>query len=221
MIWQQPFSLVLASSSPRRKELLSWLEVPFTIEKPLVDEVSDFTDPAKIVEDLSVLKGKWVYDLYWQQNKINENYNPMIVASDTLVAIDGEVLGKPKDDEEAKEMLMRLSGKTHEVLTGIYLGFYNQRTKAYQQETQVCSTLVEFAPIPKDLLQLYVHSGDPLDKAGAYGIQGQALSFIKGIQGSYSNVVGFPLYEFLNLLKKTLGYEESDQGEWRKAFGRN
>ncbi len=212
------YSLVLASGSPRRKELLGWLNLPYEVIVSNVDEDSPTKEPALLVSELARKKGKHIFDELEKKKGFTLDYFPLVVGADTIVTLDQEILGKPKDDDDAKTMLMKLSGRTHEVLTGVYLGILDKNLKSYREELFVCRTEVEFATISQDLLHDYVVSGDPLDKAGAYGIQGQALSFIRKINGSYSNVVGFPLHEFTEKLKFFLGYEGDLQGKWREEF---
>ena len=200
------YQLILASQSPRRKELLAYLQVPFYIQAADLDEVTEETDPFKMVTDLAKQKGQAVFNQLRQEGKYPE---PFIVASDTLVELNGEVLGKPKDKAHASEMLKKLSGKTHRVLTGVYLAT-NEKEHYFVEATEVeCDELSE------QLLQEYVNSNEPLDKAGAYGIQGLAQVFIKGIQGCYANVVGFPVNRFLRELKIFLGHPQQD---WKAFF---
>jgi septum formation protein len=171
---------ILASASPRRAELLRSAGLEFEViptqvdESPLPNEA-----PADLVLRLSQRKGEVVF---------TANPEALVLAADTVVVWDGAILGKPADAEEAVEMLTTLSGRTHEVLTGFSL-FWPDRA-VYQQ---VCSTQVTFRNLEKDEIQAYVQSGEPLDKAGAYGIQGNAAAFVLKIDGSYTNVVGLPL----------------------------
>ena len=119
-----------------------------------------------------------------------------MVSSDTVVSLEGKIFGKPKDQKEARAFLTELSGKTHHVYTGVYLGNFEKEL------TFVSQTKVTFDDISSELMNLYIETGDSLDKAGAYGIQGMAMSFTKNIEGSYSNVVGFPVCDFVNYINK-------------------
>lgn len=118
-----------------------------------------------------------------------------MLAADTLVVLNGAVLGKPRSVEEAEAMLARLSGRSHEVITGVAL------LDAEKEDVFHVGTLVEFRPLSPDEIGAYVRSGEPMDKAGAYGIQGGAAGFVRGIQGSYTNVVGLPLAEVVERLR--------------------
>lgn len=218
MLRHPPYSLILASNSPRRKELLGWLNLPFVIQASHIDEVSTHTRPSLVVQDLAKQKGKWIFDQLEQRETFGKSFFPIVIGADTLVALGSLILGKPNNDEEAKTMLTQLSDKTHQVLTGVYIGLLDRETLQYREELFCCMTEVNFAKISQDLLDDYVQSGDPLDKAGSYGIQGQALTFISSINGSYSNVVGFPLCEFVQKLKELLGYKENPGGKWRSCF---
>lgn len=197
----EKYQLILASGSPRRKELLGYLDVSFLITPSDIEEISSFSDPSEVAKDLARQKGNDVFS-----KTVVEN--PLIVSSDTLVECDGVIYGKPKDRSEAKRILSELSAKTHRVHTGVFLKSKDK------EECFVVSTEVKFAPITEDLLETYLNTNESLDKAGAYGIQGPGLTFIETVNGSYSNVVGFPLYEFIISLKKFIGISDN----WREAF---
>jgi septum formation protein len=209
MASNKKYQLVLASNSPRRKELLGWIDVPFTIQGSDVEEVSDAKDPVAFALDIAKLKGESV----WQQ--IDKSINPLIVASDTLVELNGKILGKPASRGEAQSMLEELAGQWHRVVTSVFIraevgGHIKDRTFAVE-------TRVKFGDIPKDIMVPYLDSKESMDKAGAYGIQGKGLTFVEALEGSYSNVVGFPLYEFINHLKDFLPL--SGEGDhWREFF---
>ncbi len=129
-----------------------------------------------------------------------------------------EILGKPHTPQAAREMLKKLSGNSHDVFTGVYMGLLDLQNNGYREKNFFSKTKVYFSSISTDLLDNYVQSSDPLDKAGAYGIQGQALTFIKKIEGCYSNVVGLPLENVISELKDILGYGADKQGKWRLLF---
>lgn len=199
------YQLVLGSGSPRRKELLAALYLPFTIKVSDIDEITEATKPDDVVKDLALLKGRDILSLYGQKSDI-------ILAADTIVVLDDKILGKPQDVDDAREMLKSLSGKTHSVLTGVAL---------LSHETEVCfyeESQVTFREISDDLLELYLATGESLDKAGAYGIQSKALAFIEKLDGSYSNVVGLPLDRVLIELKKFIGVENDTNTKWRELF---
>jgi septum formation protein len=211
---ENKYSLILASRSPRRKELLSYLNIPFNIITLNIPEISQETRPDLVVKDLAKQKALAVAH-HLQKGALSPEWGkmffPVIVGSDTIVALDNEILGIPRDEAHAYEMLRKLSGKSHQVHTGVYIYALdihsNPNSPIILESNFSCSTEVCFAPIPEDLLKNYIDSKDPFDKAGAYGIQGQALSFISDIKGSYSNVVGFPLHEFFNHFKQLLRFE--------------
>ena len=181
--------LILASRSPRRRALLEMLGVEFAIDVEHVDEHFDSRlSPAEIVEDLALKKAHPVSVKHPGQ---------LILAADTIVVLDDEILGKPGSDTEAVEMLQRLSDRTHKVFTGIAL------VHAGSSRTSVVHavTNVTFSTLSKDEISDYVAGGSPLDKAGGYGIQDdRGCLFVNRIEGDYYNVVGLPL----NLLYNTL-----------------
>ena len=181
--------IILASGSPRRKEILKSLSVDFEVITANTDEDCRETDPGKYSEQLAVRKGRAVADL------VGDN-DALIISADTVVFIDGKILGKPKDEEDAFKMLKELSGRTHTVATGVSLIWGERSVSAYEE------TDVEFADMPDDFINTYIRSGEPMDKAGAYGIQGAACMWINGVKGDFYNVVGFPVRLFCKLLKE-------------------
>ena len=179
---------ILASGSPRRKELLQQINAQFEIRLSTADELSgDEISPAEMVEKNAAAKAKAVARLY---------PNQAVLGADTVVALDGHTYGKPESREEAVRMLKEFSGKKHQVLTGI-AWVHNEHLF-----TDVVTTEVEFAQLADTEIERYVDSGEPMDKAGAYAIQGAAAEFIVGIHGSYSNVVGLPLNATVRLARK-------------------
>jgi septum formation protein len=200
------FKLILGSQSPRRKELLSWLKIPFSIVTADLDEISHETDVYEIAMDLATQKAKAV------QGKISQSEPFFIMASDTIVVLDGILYGKPKDRHHAQEILSKLSDRTHEVVTGVCFSFLDSEAKKIKTHRFFDKTEVTFNEITPELMNAYLDTGDSLDKAGAYGIQGPSLTFISKINGSYSNVVGFPLDKIVTELDIILG------NDWRKSF---
>jgi septum formation protein len=199
------YKLILGSQSPRRKELLKSSFLNYEIVVADLDEVSDLVTPEEIVVDLALQKARAVFE------RVNSKKS-FVIGADTIVVYKNEILGKPKDINEARDTLMKLSGEEHQVLTGV--GFvYDKKEYAFYETTQV-----RFHKITKDLLEFYLKTGDSLDKAGAYGIQASALSFIEYVNGSYSNVVGFPIDQVIIHLKKVLGFESDEDGKWRDCF---
>ncbi|MEP6767742.1 MAG: Maf family protein [Acidobacteriota bacterium] len=181
-------SLVLASSSPRRAQILNEMRIPFTVDAPSVDETLLPKEPAetaavrlataKAVEVSGRRAGEWV------------------LAADTLVVLDDEILGKPAGDLEAADMLRRLSGRTHRVVTGVCL-----RRREEEEIHEAAWSSVTFAALSDDEIAWYVATGEPRDKAGAYGIQGLGARFVIGIEGSYTNVMGLPAALVYRLMK--------------------
>lgn len=185
--------IYLASRSPRRAELLQQIGIEFTVLPSDVDE-SLLTDeaPADYVLRLAASKAKAC-----QVYIASHGMAPYpILAADTSVSVDGDILGKPTDDDEARSMLQRMSGRWHEVLTALAV------TSTSGIETALSVTRVEMVALSASEIDAYIRSGEPKDKAGAYGIQGLAGTFIRRIEGSYSGVMGLPIHETAVLLKK-------------------
>ena len=176
--------LILASGSPRRKEILEKAGFDFEIRVSDVDESIEFGTPADLVEKLSLIKAKDVANLVKAEGK-----HGLVIGADTVVALDGLVYGKPKDKEEAFEMLKSLRGRAHSVFTGVSLvDAISGRRMTFHEETKV------FFKNPSDNeLKAYIEGGEPMDKAGAYAIQGEGAFLIERIEGDYLNVVGLPL----------------------------
>ena len=172
--------IVLASASPRRAELLRAAGIDFEVQPADVDEaITTGESPNEYVSRLAEAKARLVYE---------RDVRRIVLAADTAVVVDADVLGKPLDENDASRMLRRLSGRTHEVLTAISVFHPGQIV-----DTRVEATTVEFAPLSDSDINWYVSSGEPVDKAGAYAVQGLASRFVTRIEGSYSNVVGLPV----------------------------
>jgi len=183
-------TIYLASSSPRRHELLDQIGLPHTVLTLEVDEsLPPGLSPADQVVSLSRRKANAAF------SKLVEG---IVVAADTVVVLDGLILGKPANETEALEMLDRLQGGIHEVFTGItVLELSSGRVLSDYERTEV-----QMRNVSRDELMRYVATKEPLDKAGAYGVQGRAAVFVAGIRGCYFNVVGLPLFKLTQLLKK-------------------
>ncbi len=184
--------LILASASPRRRELMAQAGLSFTVQVSEADETVTERRPDKIVEELALRKAMAVAKTV---------PGGTVIGADTIVAMDGTILGKPGTEEQAAEMLRMLSGKTHQVYTGVAI----LAQKDGREIRRVFSerTDVTFYPLEEDEINRYVATGEPMDKAGAYGIQGRAAIFVQEIHGDYNNVVGLPaarLYQELNSL---------------------
>lgn len=177
-------NLILASQSPRRQELLAMLGIPFEIMVADTDETITHTDPAKVTEALSAGKAQVV---------ANQITDAIVIGADTVVSVDERILGKPKDKEEAREMITLLQGRSHMVYTGVTLCEVNadgeRRSCTFSEGTRV-----NVASMNKDEIETYIMTEEPYDKAGAYGIQGLFGKFIEGIEGDYYNVVGLPVH---------------------------
>jgi len=185
-------NLILASSSPRRKELLETLRLTFAISSSEVDESFDPTlAPKDVVMELADRKAQTVF---------KENQDAFVIGSDTIVVANNQILGKPADEAEAFTMLKSLSGRQHEVFTGVSIVSKAGTTKFYER------TEVWFWELTDDSIRAYVKSGEPLDKAGAYGIQQLGSMLVKKINGDYFSVVGLPVSRLVRELKKA-GYQ--------------
>lgn len=186
--------IILASGSPRRKNLLQQINLPFEVKVSSVDESFDADLPAaKIAQELALRKAR---DIAQQCNKA------LVIGADTIVVFEDEILGKPADHDEARQMLDRLSGKIHHVLTGVALCKVDASQNITDTTTFAERTKVVFGDLSRDDIETYVADNSPLDKAGAYGIQDDfGAIFVKRIEGDYYNVVGFPLHSFYNTMK--------------------
>ncbi|MFK9091299.1 Maf family protein [Bacillus salipaludis] len=185
-------NLILASSSPRRKELLENLHLTFAISSSEVDESFDpALTPEYVVMELAERKAKKVFQ---------KNQDAFVIGSDTIVALNGRILGKPADEAEAISMLKSLSGQQHDVFTGVSILSPTSSTRFYEK------TEVWFWELTDDEIKAYVQTGEPLDKAGAYGIQLLGSMLVKKINGDYFAVVGLPVARTIRELKKA-GYQ--------------
>lgn len=182
--------IILASASPRRKQYLSYLGLPFEVVVPDVDESTvEGESPEQLVRRLSKLKAQAV------QQRLSDD-DCIIIAADTVVAFEGHVLGKPKDEEDAFNMIKMLQGKVHEVFTGCTI------TSGNKTSNFAVSTRVTFANLDDELIRTYVKSGESMDKAGSYALQGIAAALIKKVEGSVSTVVGLPICEVRECLNE-------------------
>ena len=184
--------IYLASSSPRRREILENLGLSFEIIKPVADESSDLTDPAALTELLAKRKAE-------AAEKIKND--GLIIGCDTVVCADGEILGKPRDEDDAKRMIKKLSGRRHEVVSGICLIHRGRCVTAHE------ISYVDFCEMNENEIESCVRYGAPMDKAGGYAVQGFASLYIKGIVGDYFNVVGLPVNLLYRKLREDLGVD--------------
>ncbi len=172
--------VILASASPRRSEILHMIGIDFAVRPADADESVDCTEPGRMTELIAEKKASAVYG----------EYDSLVIAADTVVAIDGKILGKPSGEKSAAEMLRALSGKRHTVFTGVCLK-YRDKTALFHEVSEV-----EFCDMSEEEIYSYIATGEPMDKAGAYGIQGLGSRYIKGIKGDFFNVMGFPVNSF-------------------------
>ena len=185
---------ILASASPRRKEILENFGLDFTVITSDADENSDISDPEDLTQELSRRKGEAVRDLLLSRGELEGN--TVIIASDTVVYAGGRILGKPHSKDEAEAMLRLLSGSTHTVTSGVALIYGGKTVTAFS------TTAVTFDELDEDFIASYVASDEPYDKAGGYAIQGKAGEVISKIDGCYFNVVGLPLNRLCKLAKE-------------------
>ncbi len=179
--------IVLASSSPRRKELLETAGIDFEIDVQGVDEIPLGNTPEEKVCSIAEQKCTPV---------ATRRADDCVIGADTVVCVDGEILGKPVDEADAKAMLRRLSGREHAVYTGVCI-IKGEKKTVFSEETKV-----RFFDLTEDEISAYVKSGEPMDKAGAYGIQGLGCTLVEGICGDYFNVVGLPVAKTVRAIKK-------------------
>ena len=181
--------LILASASPRRKALLSLFGIPFTVRAADIDETMDPEKPPfDEVARVSRLKAL----------AVSREEEDVVIAADTIVVCQGKVLGKPHSEAEAASMLRLLSGRDHQVMTGCTI-LYGDRAETFTEVTSL-----HFRPLSEKEIQKYVQSGEPMDKAGAYGIQGGAALFCEKLEGDYYNVMGLPVCRLYETLCRTV-----------------
>lgn len=186
--------IILASASPRRQELLTQIGLPFEVCPSEWEEVTDKELPEEVVQELSYHKAMEVYE----RNVTEEG--TVVIGADTIVACGGQILGKPGNRERAEEMLGKLQGGTHQVYTGVAF-VWKEKGRTESAGFYEC-TDVRIFPMTEEEIRCYVETGEPMDKAGAYGIQGGFAAFIQGICGDYNNVVGLPVGRVYQELKK-------------------
>ncbi len=185
---------ILASGSPRRKELLTQVGIDYIVRVSNAEEATDKIKPKSIVKELSSRKANDVYNqLPASKRKAG---NVAVIGADTVVAVDDIILGKPKTKAQAKAMIGLLQGRCHDVYTGVTV------KTAAKAITFAVRTRVKVYPMNKKQIEQYVNAGECMDKAGAYGIQGLFAAYVKGIEGDYNNVVGLPVAKLCNVLRK-------------------
>lgn len=186
-------NIILASQSPRRKELLAKHGIDFRVFVTDCDEtVTEPLSPRELVEELSRRKAKSAAEHFGKEEVL-------IIAADTVVALENEIFGKPRDAEDAFDMLSKLSAKAHSVFTGVTLAKVTKDGVSYRET--VCETKVFFKALTREEILGYIATGEPFDKAGSYAIQGIASKFVEAIDGDFDNVVGLPVTAILPWLK--------------------
>ena len=188
--------IILASASPRRQELLRQVGIEPAVEPSHVEEKITGTAPDQVVMELSRQKAEDIAALHAGEPVA-------VIGADTVVAVDGRILGKPEDRAEAIQMIEMLAGRTHQVYTGVTIvsgSTGKQVTFAERTDVRVC-------PMTRTQTERYVDTGEPMDKAGAYGIQGRFAVYVEGISGDYNNVVGLPVGRVCRELMEEYGYE--------------
>ncbi len=188
-----PARLVLASGSPRRRELLAALSVPFEIDVSNVDESTASPDPVEVARSLAERKARAV---------ASRRPGDVVIGSDTVVALDGRVLGKPADADEARAMLAALRGRSHQVVTGVAVALGGAVTTAHT------ATTVTMRPYRDEEIEAFIATGSPFDKAGGYAIQDSAFAPVAALEGCECGVIGLPLWTLHDLLQRT-GIEAS------------
>ena len=188
--------IILASESPRRRELLALMGLPFTCLPSKIDESFEpGAEPASAAKDLAIRKVRKILESL--EESLENESPPWVCGADTIITLSGKIYGKAGDRDEARQMLRLFQGNTHEVISALAL--YKGRTKTMDCRSSVSS--VSFASMTEGEIEWYLDSGEWQDAAGAYKIQGLASCFIKRIEGSYSSVVGLPLREFYDMLR--------------------
>ncbi|MDR0862120.1 MAG: Maf family protein [Oscillospiraceae bacterium] len=198
--------LILASASPRRRELLAMLGLAFEVIPARGDEVAAQGSPAETVKSIALGKARevWAREVWARENQANSQADVLVIAADTLVFSEGGALGKPRDALDAADMLARLSGREHEVYTGFaVLGKSGRETREVARYER---TVVRFRELRDDEIAAYVATGEPLDKAGAYGAQGLGALFIERLDGDFFNVMGLPLCALAAVLRDEFNF---------------
>ncbi len=188
--------IILGSASPRRRELMAQIGLEFEVVVSNKEEYYESTIPEEIVKELALMKAENVTSELEAKRQLKDM---VIIGADTIVVLDDQILGKPRDEEEAFEMLTNLQGRAHQVFTGTAILSYDETGERLVQN-QASETKVYVHEMNRDEILSYIKSGEPMDKAGAYGIQGAFAAYIDRIEGDYYNVVGLPvsyLYQHL------------------------
>ena len=195
------YQIILASESPRRKEIMETMGIPYIVMTSNVEEITKETEPEKIVQALAVLKTGAIEDRLEEHEKQGltlNNEDRIIIGADTMVFYKDHALGKPKDAKDAVKILRMLSDNTHEVITGVSIIIFKDGKR--EQISFAASTKVTVQPLTEEQIIEYIATGEPMDKAGAYAIQGKFGIFIRKIDGDYYNVMGLPITKIYHTL---------------------
>lgn len=186
--------IILASQSPRRRELMELIGFPFSVRVSETEELITRHDPAAVTEELSWQKAQAV------AAELDDAQEIIVIGADTVVSVEGQILGKPASKDEARSMIRTLQGRDHMVYTGVTIlgrsAVHGDRCETFSEGTRVT-----VASMSEDEIELYISTEEPYDKAGAYGIQGTFARFIQGISGDYYNVMGLPVHRLYEQLK--------------------
>ena len=192
--------IILGSASPRRRELLSQIGVSFEVRTSGREEIYHSAIPEEIVRELALMKAENVAgDLTDEQNEAPKD--TIVIGADTIVVLDGKILGKPVDEKDAADMIGALQGRSHEVYTGVAILDYDAQGEK-NVSVHAVGTKVYVNPMDEAEISAYIDTGEPMDKAGAYGIQGRFAAYIDRIEGDYYNVVGLPVSYVYKALKR-------------------
>ena len=193
--------IILASASPRRKELLNQIGLSFRVTVSSAAEKTQSKEPSRMVQDISYAKAQAVFESL----PVEKKECSVVIGADTMVSFGGRMLGKPMEEKEAYEMLLALQGHPHQVYTGVAMIWQEPGNGGNDNTRQIIfaeETAVTLYPMSHEEITGYIATGEPMDKAGAYGIQGKCAAWVKKISGDYSNVVGLPVGRLYQELKK-------------------
>lgn len=193
--------IILGSASPRRRELLMQIGADFEVRVSNKEEVYHSTVPEEIVKELALMKAENVAEELAEENASGAVKSTVVIGADTIVVLDGKILGKPADEEDAVRMLNSLQGRRHDVYTGVAVLDYDENGEKHVYNYSV-GTAVYVNEMTEEEIRAYVETKDPLDKAGAYGIQGRFAAHIDRIEGDYYNVVGLPVSRVYRSLRE-------------------
>ena len=194
-------TIILGSASPRRRELLAQIGADFEVRVSNKEEVYHSTVPEEIVKELALMKAENVAEELAEENASGAVKSTVVIGADTIVVLDGKILGKPADEEDAVRMLNSLQGRRHDVYTGVAVLDYDENGEKHVYNYSV-GTAVYVNEMTEEEIRAYVETKDPLDKAGAYGIQGRFAAHIDRIEGDYYNVVGLPVSRMYRTLRE-------------------